>query len=208
MTSAIVDMAEEGHQAPEGALNWRARACRRGTVPSGSVKWFLPIALALSVIAGSVEAWPQLSEARKESRRKENNIQLVVDGIPRKTWTVGELMAAKFDWESPKKKVSPAVPLTLILYDPSSGVPEGSVVSVRVGGWKGGGVQFIGPALSHLNELLLKVDVDKGGAWKLVCRDRKCDETFSHLHVVGKQVVLARVTRIEVVSSPQKKPSP
>jgi hypothetical protein len=176
-------------------------------VRSGSVKWFLPIALALSVIAGSFEAWPQLSEARKEkSRREDNSIQLVVDGVPRKTWTVGELMAAKFDWASPKGKVSPAVPLTLILHDPSSGVPAGSVASVRVVSGKNGApsaYDFKGPALSHLNDLILKVDVDKGGQWKLVCRDQESEDTFRR--ILGKRVVLARVSRIEIVSLPEKK---
>jgi len=179
-------------------------------VRSGSVKWFLPISLVLSVIAGSFEAWPQLSEARKEkSRREDNSIQLVVDGVPRKTWTVGELMAVKFDFVSPKGKVSPSVPLTRVLHDPLSGVPAESVASVRVVSGKNGAPSsfvFKGPALSHLNDLILKVDVDKGGQWKLVCRDRKAEGTFNR--ILGRRVVLNRVSRIEVVTSPEKKPSP
>jgi len=204
MSSKIVNRTEESHQAPEGALSGAARARRDGMAMSGSVKWFLPIALALSVIAGSFEAWPQLSEAPKESRQ-ENSIQLVVDGVPRKTWTVGELMAAKFDWVSPKKKVSPAVPLTLILHDPSSGVPAGSVASVRVRSGKSGSLEFKGPALSRLNDLILKVDVDKGGQWKLVPKDRNAEETLKR--ILGQRAVVARVFRIEVITSPQKKPS-
>lgn len=175
------------------------------------MKWFFPMALALSVIAGSFEVWPQLSEARKdkEKGREDNSIHLVVDGVPRKTWTVGELMAAKFDWVSPKKKVSPAVPLTLILHDPLSGVPAESVASVRIVTGKNGAPNdfvFKGPALSLLNDLILKVDVDKGGQWKLVGRDRKAQDALDR--IFRRRVVLNRVSRIEVVTSPEKKPSP
>jgi len=211
LTSATVDITQEGHQAPEGALSVAARARRDGMVRSGSVKWFFPMALALSVVAGSFEVWPQLSEARKdkEKGREDNSIHLIVDGVPRKTWTVGELMAHKFDFVSRKGRVSPAVPLTLILHDPLSGVPAESVVSVRVVTGKNGAPNdfvFKGPALSHLNDVVLKVDVDKGGQWKAWGKDQKAQATLDR--IFGRRFVLNRVSRIEVVTSPEKKPSP
>jgi len=210
VSSRVTGIAEEDQPRHRGARAGSARARWHGAAGSGSLGRLLPVVLALSllILVGAVEAWAQVSEAAKEGRegrRKENSIQLVVDGVPRKTWTVGELMAAKFDWVSPKGKVSPAVPLTLILHDPASGVAAESLAAVRVVTGKGHGVDLKGPALAHLNDLLLKVDVDKGGQWKLVSRDLKAEAIFGR--ILGKRVALAPVSRIEVVTSPDTKPS-
>lgn len=133
-----------------------------------------------------------------------NSIQVVVNGALKKTWTAGELMRSRFDWVNPKGKFRPAVALTDALAIKDAGFALDSVTELRVLSKKGG-LDFKREALAFIRDLLLVVDVDRGGAWKLAVRTQEAEDSLKALVGVPR-IALEGVRRIEVVAAPSSEP--
>jgi hypothetical protein len=129
-----------------------------------------------------------------------NSIQVLVNGVLKKTWTVDELMGGRFDWLSPKGKFSPAVPLTYALAAKEIAVAENSIIELRVLGKKDK-LRFTGESLALVKDLILVVDIDKGGNWKLASRTKEAEKSLNSL-LKAERISLEGVRRIEVVTAP------
>ncbi|MFQ5458909.1 MAG: hypothetical protein ACE5FC_10740, partial [Myxococcota bacterium] len=138
------------------------------------------------------------SVAPEQANDESNEIQLIVDGTLKKTWSVSELMRGRFDWESPNRKVSPAVPVSYVLFSEKGGLEEGSVSGITIAGHKGR-VDLSGDTLPLLDNLLLRLDLKRGGAWQLVGRDLDADR---RLETLAGDRHLERIQRIEVLLGP------
>lgn len=128
-----------------------------------------------------------------------NSIEIVVNGALKKTWTVDELMRGRFDWLSSKGKFSPAVPLTYALASKEIGVAENSITELRVLSKKDQ-LRFTGESLALIKDLILVVDIDKAGNWKLALRTKEAEERLKSLFN-AQRISLEGVRRLEVVTA-------
>ncbi|MFQ5417674.1 MAG: hypothetical protein ACE5FL_11565 [Myxococcota bacterium] len=135
----------------------------------------------------------RLAEVPPPTNSESNDIEFVVDGALRRTWTVAELMAGRFDWESPKEQVYPVVPVSFVVYE-ESGLPRASVASVKLISHKGE-LEFAGENLALVDELLLKLDIARSGTWALVSRSRDAERRLAALLGTTR---FKKVIRIEV----------
>ena len=125
-----------------------------------------------------------------------NSIQIVVDGRLKRTWRADELMGGRFDWNNPKGKFRPAVPLTYALTFKEAGIALEAITELRVIGKKEK-LNLSGPALGLLKELLLMVNIDRAGAWKLAVRTREAEDRLRSL-VKPASISVEAIHRIEV----------
>jgi hypothetical protein len=128
-------------------------------------------------------------------------IQVIVDGEVRRAWTTAELMERRVDAPNLRGKFRPTVALTDVLPFDALGVSRERVAEVSIQGQAPGGLRLTGAALGYLGELLLQVDVDKGGVWKLVPRTREAEAALGRL-VGARRIVIQDVRRIEVTTGP------
>jgi hypothetical protein len=156
--------------------------------------------VVLSAIAVAVFVSPGVgSEQRNEAGAAEsppNSIQVAVNGVLRKTWRADELMGGRFDWANPKGKFRPAVPLTYVLTFSEAGFAPASITTLTVSGKKER-IALTGEALVFLKDLLLLVDIDKGGAWKLGVRTEAAERKLKAL-LPGRSFTVEAVRRIEI----------
>jgi len=129
-----------------------------------------------------------------------NSIQVLVNGALKKTWTADELMRGRFDWANPKGKFRPAVPLTYALTFSGAGFAPAAVITLTVSGKKER-IALTGEALAFLKDLLLLVDIDKGGAWKLAVRTEEGERKLKAL-LPDRSFTVEAVRRIEVSTGP------
>jgi hypothetical protein len=137
----------------------------------------------------------QLSEARA-GEAPPNSIQVAVNGALKKTWTADELMGGRFDWNNPKGKFRPAVPLTYALTFKEAGIALDAITELRVIGKKEK-LNLSGPALGLLKELLLMVNIDRAGAWKFAVRTQEAEDRLRSL-VKPASISVEAIHRIEV----------
>ncbi len=137
---------------------------------------------------------PDASKPGERANDESNDIRIVVDGSLKKTWSVSELMRGRFDWESPKKKISPAVPVSFVLFSEEGGLAKDAIRGVSIAGRKGR-LDLAGDSLPLLEKLLLRLDLKRGGAWQLVGRDLDAERRIASL--TGKRH-LERIDRIEI----------
>ena len=128
-----------------------------------------------------------------------NSIQVVVNGVVTKTWTADQLMRGRFDWANPKGKFRPAVALTEVLSIKDAGFTLDSLTELKVLSRRES-VTLRGEALTRIKDLVLQVDVDKGGTWKLMPRNREAEGALRKL--VGPRIAVEGVRRVEVVTGP------
>lgn len=128
-----------------------------------------------------------------------NSIQVVVNGVVTKTWTADQLMRHRFDWSNPKGKFRPAVALTEVLAIKDAGFTLDSLTELKVLSRRES-VTLRGKALARIKDLVLQVEVDKGGTWKLMPRNQEAEDALQKL--VGPRIALEGVRRVEVVTGP------
>lgn len=160
---------------------------------TGRLWWFR---VGLPVVFASAVAVTLQQSNLPASEPPPNSIQVAVDGVLRKVWRADELMGGRFDWANPKGKFRPAVPLTYALTSAPAGLPPQAVTAVTVLGKKGR-LSLTGEALVFLKDLLLLVDIDKGGAWKLAVRTEAAERKLKAL-LPGRSFTVEAVRRIEV----------
>ena len=128
-----------------------------------------------------------------------NSIQVVVNGVVTKTWTADQLMRRRFDWANAKGKFRPAVALTEVLSIKDAGFTLDSLTELKVLSRRES-VTLRGEALTRVKDLVLQIEVDKGGTWKLAPRNREAEGALRKL--VGPRIAVEGVRRVEVVTGP------
>lgn len=129
-----------------------------------------------------------------------NDIELLVDDVLVKTWHIDELMVHRIDWQSPQKRFFPAVPVTSILFDPASGLLPETMASITFYGVRDV-LHLRRQALANLSSLLLKLDIDRGGEWKLGASDHRSEQLLAAANGLH-QIKLKRLRRIELRRQP------
>jgi hypothetical protein len=165
----------------------------------GTLLGRVAVLLCVALLSGA----PASESATAQGAPPPNSIEVVVNGVVKRTWAANELMRHRFDWVNPKGKFRPAVALTDALPAKEMGFSPESVTELKVLSRKSS-FRFQGEAIAQLKELLLVVDLDKGGVWKLAVRTREGDDRLKAL--LGTRVALDGVRRIEVVTVPSAEP--
>lgn len=147
---------------------------------------------------------PGVGDAQRSEEPPPNSIQVTVDGALKKTWSADQLMRGRFDWTSAKGKFQPAVALAYALAFKDAGFTEDSIAGLEVIGKKNR-LRLAGGALAYLKELLLVVDIDKGGTWKLAARTREAENALKPL-VKAPEISLESVRRIDVITGVRSTP--
>jgi len=153
----------------------------------------LVLASLLALLIGATSALSDPFEPHAD-HEETNSIEVVVDGKARKTWTVGELMRGRFDWLSPNGTFFPAVPVTFALVSPPLEIDLESIAAIRFRSQKTA-VELAEGDLDLLQDLLFKVDLERGGTWQLVGRDEMAEERLIDITGIDR---LRRVLVIEV----------
>jgi len=130
------------------------------------------------------------------ARGDSNEIELRIDGKLSRNWTVTELMKGRFDWESPKGQIYPAVPLSYLLGSGDEAIDRKEIRMLRVVG-RNQKFEIDAAHLPPLEDLLLRLDVARGGSWQLTART---EAARAMLEALGQERRIRRVWRLEITT--------
>jgi hypothetical protein len=154
------------------------------------------------LVAIAMAAVPLLLAGSTSAQRKavvSEDIEVLVDGQVRRTWSGAELAAKQYAWRNLKGASRQVVDLTEAVPFDALGVPRDRLLALTIRGQ--GRLELRGEALEHLADLVLEIEADKGGAWKLIAKSAEADKTVAKLARVRRAVV-GRVRQIELTTGP------